>query len=131
MTKKIIEIEDKNYLSELPSHCLINKGVTGCGGTTLELLSKRNSIILVPTIALVKSKMSDPKYNILGVYGKTKIEDIEKYIDSNIPYKKIMGTYDSLPKLMNIISNYENYFLLIDEYHLMITLLEIKLLNLY
>lgn len=123
MKKTKIKIEGCKYLSEylteLPSHCLINKGVTGCGGTTLELLSKRNSIILVPTIALVKSKMADPKYNILGVYGKTKIEDIEKYIDSNIPYKKIMGTYDSLPKLMNIISNYESYFLLIDEYHLL------------
>ena len=33
-----IQIENCQYLSQfidkLPSHCLINKGITGCGGTT-------------------------------------------------------------------------------------------------
>ena len=58
MSIKTISIESgKKYLSEviefLPSHCLINKGITGCGGTTLELTCKRNSVILVPTKNLV------------------------------------------------------------------------------
>lgn len=73
MTKQIIEIEDKNYLSEviseLPSHVLINKGITGCGGTTLELQCNRNSIIIVPTIALVKSKCAIKELHLFGVYG--------------------------------------------------------------
>ena len=42
------------YLSErmeyLPGDCILDKGMCGCGGTTLELTSKRNSLILVPTI---------------------------------------------------------------------------------
>lgn len=122
MTKKIIEIEDKNYLSEviseLPSHVLINKGITGCGGTTLELQCNRNSIIIVPTIALVKSKCAIKELHLFGVYGDINDQDILEYIESDLPYKKIMGTYDSLPKLMRVIPNYESYFLLIDEYHL-------------
>ena len=59
MNETIIET-DKTYLSEimteLPSGVLLNKGVTGCGGTYVELHSPRNSIILVPTIEIVKNK---------------------------------------------------------------------------
>lgn len=47
--KQLIET-NKNYLSELfdelPSNILLNKGVTGCGGTYVELHSKRDSIVL-------------------------------------------------------------------------------------
>ena len=34
-------------------------------------------------------------------------------------FKKIVATYDALPKLMECIPNYKDYFLLIDEYHLL------------
>lgn len=107
------------YLSEvidkLPSHVLFNKGITGCGGTTVELKAKRNSIILCPTINLVKSK---EKYGF-GVYGRITISDILHYINNEVKYKKIIATYDSLPKLISTIPNFEDYFLLIDEYHLL------------
>ena len=123
--KTIYEIEsDKNYLSEvidtLPSHVLLNKGMVGCGGTTLELTCKRNSIVLVPTINLVNNKATG---DILGVTGTVKPEDIKAYIKNNsIPYKKIIATYDSLLKLIEIIGkNIYDYFLLIDEYHYLFT----------
>lgn len=48
-------------MKELPSHCLLNKGVTGCGGTYVELHSLRNSIILVPTIDLARNKKKKKK----------------------------------------------------------------------
>lgn len=116
-----IKIPSKiKFLSEIcydiPSHKLINKGITGCGGTTVELKSKRNSIILCPTKNLVTSKSND-KY--LGVTGDTLITTIKNYINSEIKYKKIIATYDSLSRLINIIPNYYEYFLLIDEYHLL------------
>ena len=116
-----IKIPSKiKFLSEIcydiPSHKLINKGITGCGGTTVELKSKRNSIILCPTKNLVTSK-SNNKY--LGVTGDTLITTIKNYINSEIKYKKIIATYDSLSRLINIIPNYYEYFLLIDEYHLL------------
>lgn len=109
---------DKNYLSdlmkELPSHCLLNKGVTGCGGTYVELHSTRNSIILVPTIDLARNK---EEKGFLVVYGEISDNKIKDYINSSIKYKKIIGTYDCLKRLMNY--NVLNYFLLIDEYHLL------------
>lgn len=109
-----------NFLSEIyqdtPSHRLINKGITGCGGTTVELESKRHSIILCPTKNLVTSKS---KNLYLGVTGDTLTSQIKNYIYSDISYKKIIATYDALPRLMEIIPNYSEYFLLIDEYHLL------------
>ncbi len=114
------EINGCKYLSEvykeLPSGYLINKGITGCGGTTVELLAKRNSIILCPTKNLVTSKTKD---GYLGVTGDTTNPQIKNYLKSNISYKKILATYDALERLMQIIDNYEEYFLLIDEYHLL------------
>lgn len=118
--EKITITKNFNYLSEflrgIPSNCLINKGITGCGGTTVELKSERDSIILCPTRNLVTSKSNDI---YLGVTGDTKSSDIKDYIKSDIEYKKIIATYDSLKRLMEIIPNYRNYFLLIDEYHLL------------
>lgn len=121
MEKKTIKIKGLKYLtehfSETPSHCLINKGITGCGGTTLELHAKRNSIILCPTINLVMSKSNS---DYLGVTGKTKNSEIDRYVnDETILYKKIIATYDSLERLMAIIRKCDEYFLLIDEYHLL------------
>ena len=121
MTSSTIKIEKpycylSQVISELPSHCLINKGITGCGGTTVELLAPRNSILLCPTKNLVLSKKSE---DYLGVTGDVKNNQIINYINSRRKYKKIIATYDSLPRLMEIIPDYENYFLLIDEYHLL------------
>ncbi len=104
------------YVTELPSHCLINKGITGCGGTTLELESKRDSIILCPTKNLVTSKSS---LGYFGVDGSVTRRDIELYLMTEKSYKKIIATYDALEKLIDIIPNYNEYFLLIDEYHLL------------
>ena len=56
------------FIPKLPSNKLINKGITGCGGTTLELNAERNSIILCPTKNLVLNKA---KYGI-GVTGDLK-----------------------------------------------------------
>ena len=118
MTSEIIT--DATYLSqvltELPSRTLLNKGVTGCGGTYVELHSPRNSVILVPTIELAKNKYQS---DFLIVYGKTKNEVVSTYLKSDIPYKKIIGTYDSLQRLLLIDASITDYFLLVDEYHIL------------
>lgn len=105
------------YMQELPSNCLFNKGVTGCGGTHLELhLSKRNSLVLVPMIELVKNKISNA---VFGFYGDVSNQALLDYVSSDKPYKKIIGTYDCLSRFIDVVSNYPDYFLLIDEYHLL------------
>lgn len=97
---------DKLYLSELwdklPSNVLLNKGVTGCGGTYVELNSKRNSVILVPTIELAKNKEKD---DYLVVYGKVEDYKIVNYLNSDIKYKKIIGTYDCLTRLLYLLDS--------------------------
>ena len=114
-----IEVSGK-YLNEtikvLPSHCLLNKGITGCGGTTVELESERDSIILCPTRNLVTSKSS---IGYFGVDGKVSVNNIKDYLLQEKSFKKVIATYDALPKLMKAIPNYKEYFLLIDEYHLL------------
>lgn len=108
-----------DFIDALPSHKLINKGITGCGGTTLELKAKRNSLLLFPTIELVRSKTS-PEY--LPVDGEVDIYAIRQYVAkrlSNNQFIKIIGTYDSLPKIMQAVPGCTEYFLLIDEYHLL------------
>lgn len=60
-----------DYTDKLPSHCLINKGITGCGGTTVELKSKRNSIVLCPTKNLVTSKSAIGYFGVDGDVTKT------------------------------------------------------------
>lgn len=119
MQEKIISMDKVGYLSdffsELPSNCILNKGLTGCGGSYLELHSNRNSVILVPTIELVKNKTEE---HIQPIYGKVKDSEVIKYLNSPVPYKKILGTYDSLPRILRLI-NPKDYFLLIDEYHIL------------
>lgn len=120
MNNQIITFNNTSYLSEaiseLPSHCLLNKGITGCGGTTVELLANRDSIILCPTKNLVLSKQSD---NYLGVTGDVPNSEIINYLHTHIGYKKFVTTYDALVRLMQLIPNYQEYFLLVDEYHLL------------
>lgn len=110
-------VTDKSYLSEvmnkLPSRTLLNKGITGCGGTHVELTSPRNSLILVPTKELANNK----KEGRFIVDGNVPTHKIIKYVNSNVQYKKIIGTYDSLKRIINIID--DSYFLLIDEYHIL------------
>lgn len=135
------------YLSEvlkiLPSNCLLHKGVTGCGGTTMELNSDRHSIIAVPTttVAINKAQQygmekSNLSHKILAVHGKinekkkgVSIGDIEDYIQEcfkDMHPIKIMCTYDSLmTKVVPAFDNAglnarENAFLLVDEYHVML-----------
>lgn len=122
--EKIIKIsENCHFLSEaishIPSNCLFDKGVTGCGGTHLEIVDDRDSLILVPNINLVLSK-SCQHSNLIGVYGDVTKSRFTEIFRKQIGYKKIIATYDALPKLIDWIGNdIYDYFLLVDEYHIL------------
>lgn len=116
----------KKYLSdlinELPTNCLFDKGKVGCGGTSLAIECDKPYVICVPFVSLVENKLAQypnerRKEAILGVYAGINKTDIKKYIES-VKCPKIVVTYDSLYKVMDII-NPEEYNLLIDEYHLL------------
>lgn len=103
ISKTIIADKSAQFLSEvineIPSQCLLNKGVTGCGGTTLEIQSKRDSIILVPNINLVLNKTKAHR-DLIGVYGEVLKCQFNDAFKKQRSYKKIIATYDSLPKLI-------------------------------
>ena len=109
-----------NYLTKMP-HGLVDKKITGIGATTLEINSKRNSIIVFPTKALAYGKHSKHPNTlyvgseIKGESKKVTNQQIEEYLAKD-GYKKLLVVADSLGRLLGIIGkNYKDYFLMVDE----------------
>lgn len=134
MEKKIILKNDEKYLTDysggiwnfndgLPSG-LINKKYTGVGATYTEIATtKRNSIIVSPTVSLAKSKSQEWRekkiHNCFYVGGGVKSKDIKEFLTQATPKKKnkFFVVADSFPRLIQILGDqvYDDYFLLIDE----------------
>ena len=124
----MIKLSKGQYLSdimnEIPSDCILSKRIPGCGATTLELNTDRNSIIIVPNVPVILSKCG--KYpNLLGVYEGVKLNRVVEYIASNA-ICKIMTTPESFCKVKSAceklgINIYADFFLLMDECHQLIT----------
>ena len=121
MTTTLINAGTARFLSEvmtdLPHNCVFQKVLTGSGGTTVALTNTENYVICVPFKALIESKVSQHGH-VLGVKGGTKDVEIQAYV-SSVGVKKIMVTYDSLPRLIKFI-NPQDYRLLVDEAHKLI-----------
>ena len=109
-----------DVLNEIPTDCILSKRIPGCGATTLELTSNRNSIIIVPNVPVILSKVK--KFpNLLGVYEDVTISDVVAYLKENRRYK-IMSTPESFGKIEEAckkcnINIKSEFFLLMDECH--------------
>lgn len=116
-------------MEDLPHNCIFNKVVTGCGGTTVVLRNSEDFVIAVPTTELIINKtgrtdagssmltFDGKEQSIFGLFGK--FDDARKELVSYLSSsrtKKIMCTYDKLPKLIEYL-NPTSYRLLVDEYH--------------
>ena len=120
----MITLHKGQYLSDVmkerPSNCILSKRIPGCGATTLELETDRNSIIVVPNVPVIISKCN--KYsNLLGVYEKVGLHQIIQYLTNN-PTHKIMTTPESFDKVKSAcekcgINIFSHFFLLMDECH--------------
>lgn len=98
---------------ELPKG-ILNKGVTGCGATSVAIKDEHKTIICSPRINLIKNKVSQHN-GLLGVWGDIKNEEIVTYLEkSDTP--KIMVTYDSLPRLAKLIEDKTDWRVVVDEY---------------
>ena len=102
---------------------MFNKGITGCGATTLAIKQPGNTILAMPFQALIDNKVaSNP--NLLGIHSGMKREDeIVKYIKSHDQHK-IVVTYDSFPLVCDVLLDlgldpYKDYFLFVDEWHIL------------
>ena len=121
-------------LTDLPSNCIFNKVITGCGGTTIALFNNENYVIAVPTTELITNKTGlveggtativspDGKeqrvFGLFGTFSYALKKELKKYIASS-GTKKIMCTYDKVESLNNFLSP-ANYKLLVDEYHVLL-----------
>lgn len=98
---------------ELPKG-ILNKGVTGCGATSVAIQDEHKTIICSPRINLIKNKVGQHK-GLLGVYGEVKNDEIKAYLDKT-ETPKIMVTYDSMPRLAKLIDDKSDWRVVIDEY---------------
>jgi hypothetical protein len=131
---KLTDYIDKAF-KVLPENSFIHKGRCGIGGTTLELNAERNTIIVVPTVGIIEDKRDETndkgelEYpDLLCVYGEFLEEDIVDFLMDDIPYKKIMVTPDSLPKIVRAANSilmeeelFADYYIMLDECHSPIT----------
>ena len=114
-----------NLIKDFPDNCYVNKQITGCGGTTLVIRNAKNYVVLVPYINLLKSKLADNQgiVDLIGVYGDTEREEITEYLKDTSSSRKIVCTFDSLPKLLTTPGfNPKAFKLLIDEAHTLVNL---------
>lgn len=134
---KTIKItSDNGYLNltDLPSNCIFNKVITGCGGTTIALFNDENYVIAVPTTELITNKtgliegglatVTSPdgkEQKVLGLFGAFSYslkKELKEYAASS-GVKKILCTYDKLDALTKLL-NPADYRLLVDEYHVLL-----------
>ena len=111
-------------MREIPANCVLNKGITGCGATTLAIKQPGNTIIAVPFIGLIQNKVHQIGDGLLCIYGEgDKSEEIESYIKTH-SLIKIMTTYDSLEKVCSTLTEqgfnpYKEAHLIVDEWHIL------------
>lgn len=103
----------------IPTNTILDKTLTGLGATHSEIHSKRNSIIIEPNVTVILGKLKNNE-NLEAVYEKCTPYNIQKYLQMDIPYKKILCTPESFHKIRKVaeelkINIYKEYFCLFDE----------------
>ncbi len=125
MIIKNVEIDKGSWLSgvmkEIPTNTILNKVMTGCGATTLEINAARHSIIIEPNVPVIIGKKAQHDF-LFAVYEGTTREDVKAYLTGEEDgYRKIITTPEGfdkkvLPAMYELdIPVYEEYFLLFDE----------------
>lgn len=135
---RTIKINSENgylNLKSLPTNCIFNKKVTGCGGTSIALFGNTPYVIAVPTTELItnktglleagiaKIKMDDKETMIFGLFSDNAWKrNLKKFLttDYGMP-KHIMCTYDKVKYLTEWLDGKEAEFnLLVDEYQVLL-----------
>lgn len=117
----IIECGGNRYLgqfmNDFPENVMVNKVLTGCGGTTVALANDIPYVICVPFRSMIINKMKWAKENNVNLCPvMSGITDSEILAYKGI---KFLVTYDSLGRLCSLIQT-SNYKILIDESHKLI-----------
>lgn len=93
-------------MEKIPENCILSKGTTGCGATTLATVQRTPTLIAAPFTELIRNKAaqfpenSENKPVLLPIYGEgDKTKEIADYMERHGDLPKIMTTYDSVPKV--------------------------------
>ncbi|HEY0667640.1 MAG TPA: hypothetical protein VGD22_05660 [Sphingobacteriaceae bacterium] len=132
MKQNIVYIDQNQRFNDvlplIPTNRIIYKTLPGLGATYTELTSLRNSIIIEPNVPVIIGKKK--KHNeeqptesikVLGVHKGIDQSDVEDFILSDVPYKKIITTPEGFSgKVMPAffakgVDCLNDYFLLYDE----------------
>ncbi len=125
MIVRDVKIDKGSWLSdvmkEIPTNTILNKVMTGCGATTLEINAARHSIIIEPNVPVIIGKKAQHDF-LFAVYEGTTRDDVKAYLAGEEDgYRKIITTPEGfdkkvLPAMYELgIPIYEEYFLLFDE----------------
>ena len=119
---KILAPKGSTYCSEFMTSIpfgIVNKGVCGCGMSSIALENDLPTIVAVPNVEIILNKVGQYPNNrraesIVGVYeGVDVAATIEPYL-ATTAVPKIMVTYDSFPKLLRYINN--DWHIVVDEF---------------
>ena len=102
MMTKELKIDKGQWLSDvlpmIPSNVILNKTITGCGATTLEINAPRNSIIIEPNVPVIIGKKARHPF-LMPVYEGTTKEDLTAYLaGEHYGYHKIITTPEGFDK---------------------------------
>lgn len=103
----------------IPTNTILDKTLTGLGATHSEIHSKRNSIIIEPNVPVILGKLNGNEH-LEAVYEKCEPYNIKKYLQMDIPHKKVLCTPESFKKIRKAaielnINIYKDFFCLFDE----------------
>ena len=141
MNKKIIKVpsgRNIKYISEwseykIPTgHCIVDKGVTGCGYTEYTLTNNLPTVLCSPRKLLLENKSEQHQNDINILYLKNEITDIKSIHElknkirnhiflcdeENLPIKFLV-TYDSSHYIIDILKELgllKEFYFIIDEF---------------
>ena len=124
--KTILVPEGTQYLSELVGkelpdglpHGIFNKSICDCGATTLALVDEHKTIICSPRVRLIDNKHQQHPETLVVKKGVVYDEIADYLRTSDVP--KILVTYDSLPRVIDCISDISDWRVVIDEFHFLL-----------
>lgn len=117
--KYLSEVKDELGTSFKLPNGILNKELTGCGGTTLALEDESSTVICSPRIRLLENKAAQYPNSLLVIQGVTE-EQIKQYI-STVEVPKILTTYDSFKKVMKAVGDFTNWKVVVDEFQCLLS----------
>lgn len=113
-TKFLSRLKNKDGSPYRLPNGVLNKELTGCGGTTLALEDENPTVICSPRRKLIENKAAQYPNSLLVIEGVS-AKQIAEYI-SSVEVPKILTTYDSFSKVKAAVGSFEGWKVVVDEF---------------